>query len=351
MFRQVLQKTSPDLVHFQHLINLSTSLPAMSRDLGIPSVLTLRDFWYQCIAVNLLRPDGTLCQKPDACHECYAHSTLTAYTRRSPQGRLGDDQAQSIRRQLNFPSLQPYEHRNSEMREMLLRKIDLIIAPSRFTQSIYEKCGIPSSKFVFLRNPLTRNITARRTKSEITRFGLVGNAMPIKGFHIAIEAFAMARLEQAQLDIFGKCDYDATYLRQLERLAASHPHIRFHGPFSDPDVPFSNIDVLVAPSLCYENCPNVVLESIAAGVPVIGSEHGGTRELIEEFEAGWLFNPSSVASLANLMRELSGTPESIERKRLSIKGSVPMLSDFVRTLETLYRTTIRNAASRNIRCQ
>jgi len=58
---------------------------------------------------------------------------------------------------------------------------------------------------------------------------------------------------------------------------------------------FEKIDLLISPSL-YEGCPNIVLESIARGIPVLGTSVGGTKEILLYTEL--LFDPNNYLELA-----------------------------------------------------
>ena len=67
---------------------------------------------------------------------------------------------------------------------------------------------------------------------------------------------------------------------QAKKLAANNPNIIFHG--YQPAAEFlAQADHIIVPSLCYENSPTVIFESLSAGVPVIASNLGGISELIQ----------------------------------------------------------------------
>ena len=51
----------------------------------------------------------------------------------------------------------------------------------------------------------------------------------------------------------------------------------------------SRMDVLLVPSLCYENSPTVIYELLALGVPVLAADIGGVAELIREGKNGWTY--------------------------------------------------------------
>lgn len=71
----------------------------------------------------------------------------------------------------------------------------------------------------------------------------------------------------------------------------------------------------VAPSLWYDNMPNSVLESLAAGTPAIASNHGSLPEIIRNGETGLLFNPGDAKDLSNKIKIL------LDNKELIIKMS------------------------------
>jgi glycosyltransferase involved in cell wall biosynthesis len=69
---------------------------------------------------------------------------------------------------------------------------------------------------------------------------------------------------------------------------------------------FHAIDVLVVPSTADESLPLVVLEAMAAGVPVFASRLSGIPEAVVDGETGRLFEPGDSATLAGLMNGAAG---------------------------------------------
>ena len=61
-------------------------------------------------------------------------------------------------------------------------------------------------------------------------------------------------------------------------------------------------DVLVMPTLCYENRPEVILEAFNVGTPVIASNLGGVTELIKDGATGILFTPGNVEGLVSIFK-------------------------------------------------
>ena len=74
------------------------------------------------------------------------------------------------------------------------------------------------------------------------------------------------------------------------------------GQCDDPVALMAESTLLVLPSL-WEGMPNVVLEAMAAGLPVVATDVDGTRELIDHRINGWLVAPGQPAELCTAIQE------------------------------------------------
>lgn len=88
------------------------------------------------------------------------------------------------------------------------------------------------------------------------------------------------------------------YLSELEALAAQHPWIDLAGWKSREELltEMERASLLVLPTF-EDNCPMVVLEAMAVGLPVIASRVGGIPDLITDGETGLMFNPLNPSSM------------------------------------------------------
>jgi glycosyltransferase involved in cell wall biosynthesis len=96
----------------------------------------------------------------------------------------------------------------------------------------------------------------------------------------------------------------------LERLAHElglGENVRFLGERRDISAVLASIDISVVASRS-ESQSNVILESMAAGKPVVASRVGGNRELIREGETGLLFAPDDDAALSKAIARLLEDP-------------------------------------------
>ena len=64
MFRKLARDFRPQVVHFQHLLGLSSKLPAFARKAKVPSVATLHDYWFTCPKSQLIDEHGDPCSGP-----------------------------------------------------------------------------------------------------------------------------------------------------------------------------------------------------------------------------------------------------------------------------------------------
>lgn len=80
--------------------------------------------------------------------------------------------------------------------------------------------------------------------------------------------------------------------------------VRLRGSIGPEEISrhYSACDLFVCPSRA-DNLPNSVLESLACGVPVIGSERGGVPDMARPGTTGWLFDPDSDTACADAIRK------------------------------------------------
>jgi glycosyltransferase involved in cell wall biosynthesis len=98
------------------------------------------------------------------------------------------------------------------------------------------------------------------------------------------------------------------------------------------------MDIYVQSSL-YEGFSNTVLEAMACGLPVVATRTGGTVDVLQDGEEGYLFEPDDDQSLASLILELQDKDKRQAmgmRGRRRVKENFP-LGKMVREYERMYR--------------
>ncbi len=152
-----------------------------------------------------------------------------------------------------------------------------------------------------------------------TTFGMVGRIAPWKGQDLFLRAFAAAfpaGEERAVLvgsPMFGEEDCERG-LRELAAELGLDGRLELRGFREDVWHELAGFDVLVHASVIPEPFGQVVLEGMAAGLPVIAPDEGGPAEVVSDGATGRLFRSRDLEALAAAMRALRDDPS--ERARL-----------------------------------
>jgi len=344
LFRTLVTDIHPDVIHFEHIIGLSTTLIKVAKEFNIPSVLTLHDYWFMCPNIQLLRHDYTICEGPEPhkCSACWIKKQSKMLSKALSQYHIPvvfvKTLLEIIMKRLNPPK--KFKNRNDYLNSLLL-KVDKIIAPSKFLRKLFVEYGVPEDKIIYSENGYNLSAFKGFKKEDTDKiiFGFTGGIIPIKGVHILIDAFLNVPEDQAELRIYGTYNPKSSYVRKLFLKIQGKSNISFFGRYDDPKVPFSEIDVLIFPSISYENCPLVLAEARATNTPVIASNLGAIPEFVEDGKTGLLFEPNNPKDLYEKIMQLIQNPELIEKFKTNIE--LPKsIEEQAREIEKIYKSLI-----------
>ncbi|MFW6116362.1 MAG: glycosyltransferase family 4 protein [bacterium] len=281
-FQRFLDEVEPDIVHFQHVMSLSYRLIALAKQRGIPAFLTLHDYWFICANSQLIWPDAQICRGKALGLNC-ARCVLAP--------RLNSPLAQILR---------PVTAALLQTRDVLVRraalKTDRLIAPSNFLIEQYVEAGFPADKFAYLENGIdVERIRRYRRQPSIggrVRFAYLGSLAWQKGVHVLLKAFRGIPADKAILRVYGDPTVFPDYAAHLQEIADS-ANTCFEGTVPNQEVGrvLAETDMMMVPSLWYENSPVVIQEAFAAGVPVVASKIGALNEKIHHGVDGLLCRP------------------------------------------------------------
>jgi len=328
-FSKHLEETRPDIIHIQHLKGLSASFINVARKRKIPSVLTLHDYWVMCPTIQLLTSSYQRCSGPLyglRCPTCLmtTFNPLIAWCLR--------------------PFLSALFFIRTIYIKNLINKVDLIIAPSYFLRKKFIEHGIPEEKIIFSDYGMHTNLlkTCNGKSHNKLRFAFVGSLMPHKGVHVLIEVFNKVTDRNVELLVYGDPGYAPAYYEKL-RLDSMNPCIKFMGAFDNDHIYkiLNDIDILVVPSIWYENSPLTIHEAALAEVPVITSNIGGMAELVERMKNGLLFQAEDANDLYAKIKLLIDNPGLI-RKLKSKTKKVKTIEENVRELESYFSQLVSN---------
>ncbi|MEN8258766.1 MAG: glycosyltransferase family 4 protein [Thermodesulfobacteriota bacterium] len=172
----------------------------------------------------------------------------------------------------------------------------------------------------------------------------VGRFSPEKGMDVLLEAFALLidQVEDVQLLLVGEGQEMTAMEEQVCRLGLTG-RVHFPGFSETPGDFVAEADVVVLPSRS-EGIPNVVLEAMAMGKPVVATAVGGVPEIIEDGISGRLVPAEHPSLLARGLAEVLSDPEVWQRfaeqgrRRVqdffSIEARVGRLEDLYRDVLT-----------------
>lgn len=157
-------------------------------------------------------------------------------------------------------------------------------------------------------------------ESEPIRLLFVGRLTRQKGLDVLLRALSKLRGQIAfTLRVVGAGD-EAGVLRQQTQLAGLDGHVEFRGNLTNLRPEYAWSEVVVIPSR-FEGMPNVALEALSSGRPVLGTRVGGTAEIVKPGVNGWLVPSEDADALADGIARMS-----LQRDKLCIWGVQGRLS-------------------------
>jgi teichuronic acid biosynthesis glycosyltransferase TuaC len=177
----------------------------------------------------------------------------------------------------------------SRPRQSILRAAESaasVITVSEALRSSLRDLGVAADKITTLRNgvdletfsPVDRSSARQSLGISGNVILVVGNFVEAKGQHLVLTA--LAGLPSATLLLAGNGPEEASLRRQTEELGLNE-RVRFLGRVAHEDLAtiYSAADVSILAS-AQEGWPNVILESMACGAPVVATNVGGVTEII-----------------------------------------------------------------------
>ncbi len=147
----------------------------------------------------------------------------------------------------------------------------------------------------------------------------VGRQDKRKGFSTLFEAFLKIKPDYPHLKLQVVGPFECHVKNFYQKLARKQgvTDIQFTGYISPEKVPdyYHNADIFCAPSIGFESFGIVLLEAMAAGIPVVASDIVGYRAVVKDGREGLLVPPGQVDTLSKALRHLLDHPEQRRKMR------------------------------------
>lgn len=314
MAKYLLSTEKPDILHIGHPMRVN-ELATATKSFNIPYVITLTDFWMLCPKVILVDSENNLCSGP-----C--------------EGKICAQDCPEI--PSNFIT------RRLIMSGNLLLGAKKVISPSNFLGNIFKKEFRGLDNMGILNHGIDYNIIGnnkKRYKKEDTLvFCYIGSLAHHKGVHLLLQAFKEIKSKNIVLKVFGR-GTDSGYVNKLFNMGKSDPRIEFCGFFHENEFGniLSSVDVVIVPSLWYENYPIIIYEALASHTPVISSGIGGMTEIVQDGINGFTFQRGNKESLRNILEKIANNATLLNDIKKNIKYvSIPSIEQEAYAYHKLY---------------
>ena len=211
---------------------------------------------------------------------------------------------------------------NSKLESWALGRAERMIAVSPSLKQWMCDEGFPADKLVYVPNGVPPiRVKPRLRPTDFWTLGMVALFRPRKGTEVLIEALAALRSQGIDVRLravgpFETPEYRQEIMELVERLSIADA-ITWTGFVEDVIAELNEIDLFVLPSLFGEGLPMVVLEAMAAAVPVVASHVEGIPAAIRHRQDGLLFEPGSVSQLVLAVEQLISAREGLDYEAMS----------------------------------
>lgn len=317
-FGKILDCFKPDVVHVNLLyFTLTPSILTEAAKRNIKVVQTIHDGKIVCPSYQLFihaeNKPCTLCSRGNfkncITHKCHKNSKLLSYI--------------------------AYRESYYNRKKGYYNLIDKFIFPSEFMRDLHVNFGVDKKKTEVLCNfsRVPKRCEPVNKKEKYVLF--FGRVTKIKGVELVAEAAKV--LPNIKFVIAGQGD--------MEFLFKDLPNCKMTGFLQkDPLTHFiEEAYISVFPSICLENCPMSIAESISLGTPVLGARIGGIPELIEENVTGLTFSSMDGRDfIEKLVFLLSNEKLVDEMSKNCINASFPSCENYAKRVLDLYKEVCHN---------
>ena len=324
----LLKKYNPKIIHIQQWQNFWWMADAATK-CSIPYNYTPYDFGLICARTVLIKSDGNKCNgivDDVTCEKCI-------YGGRSLIGKLNENlvKVPIIRSVLKlilkyFSWLNLHERgvvvdpihiriqNDRERLYSLLTNLENLIVNSDFSKKLFSsKARINNVVSIPWFHNLVVSDSKKKIISKSTMIGFVGRISQEKGLGILLESIIMVnKIRDIHVKLVVAGDASSEYVTELKEKYANLD-IEWLGWVDSKILPevYNQIDVLVVPSISYDNGPITIMEAIATKTPVIVSNNETLITYLKNVKTEHTFESGSSDSLAKLILKYAREPKMI----------------------------------------
>lgn len=238
--------------------------------------------------------------------------------------------------------------RNALVEQTLCRRADRVVCVSSTLEGYVLERGVHPERILTVWNgvPECERLRADRRPGDPLVVGMIALFRPRKGLETLLEALAMVLQRGADVRLlavgaFESDDYRAAVLQHAGRLGLTEK-VTWQGFVGDVNAQIRRMHVLALPSLFGEGTPMVMLEAMAAGVPVLASRVEGIPGVMRDHVDGILVQPGSARDMARAIYRMATDQADVsalgdsaqrrQRERFSDLAMASRIADIYREL-------------------
>ena len=359
LFERYIKEIRPNIIHYHSLQAMGASILSIGARHGIPQVLTMHDWWWMCTDLFLVDREMRFCKESVDIEKCTCCGVNPKFYR---------ERLTYLKKQLDY--------------------VEKIFTPSAFLRESLVRNGFDGNKITVLENGVTRKTPIYpKVKSVLVRFGYFGGDNLHKGIHVLWEAISglkggcevrlygieetpgisMAAPERNFGYWIKRCWYLLLHqtpqyiLKKLWKVTCrtlfekkwptvmedigKTPKVRTFPHFNHDDIGniFSEIDILIIPSVMLESFNIVARESFLYSVPVICSDSGGLMDIVVDGINGLVFKRGYTEGLRASMQRVIENPMLIDRLKKGIDVSrIKSAEEQAARAMSVYREVLRS---------
>lgn len=331
IYENILEEFKPDLVHIQHLLNLSLTLIDITKSKGIKVFYSVHDLWFRCPTFRGY-DQGKKCYCTNECAGTVCSGKILGH-------KIDPENYQNpfTKFLVKFDWKTQRVNRNKTFKNYL-QKVDKLIVPSEFLKKECIDFGLDENKIIKIQHgieqPLNPEVKNSIDKNKI-KFVFPSHLTIDKGLVLVVDSFEELgnEFKNFELNFHGSYNPEDSHVVEYIQKISESENMKYHGAFTQEERQkiFESADFILVPSLWEDIYGLVVDESIAYRRFVIVSNKGGLPERVIDGKNGKIFNPENKLEFINLIKKILQNPEDFKfdetapKTWISIKENVDIV--------------------------
>lgn len=289
LMEKALEEFKPDIVHINNFQRqLSASIIDAVKEKNIPLIMTAHD-------LNSICPASIMLYNGEVCEDCITKGYTSCIKKKCIKNSM-------------LKSVLGYIEKKYYDLHKIFCKVDCIISPSEFNKNQLLKGKLKCNDITVIHNFVNETEKPDYTLGDCAFY--FGRLSREKGILNLIEA--INNIPGARLIIAG----DGPERENIQAYIKEHKlenRITLLGYLNQNDIRenIRKCRFVTVPSICFENCPYSVLETMEIGKPIIGSKIGGIPELVKNDVNGYTYVYNCVDDLTDKLKILFENDEKV----------------------------------------